>query len=98
MFPLELTPRAETDLDAAIAWYAARDRALANQFDAAVNHALSQIAEHPLRYPEFDRGVCRVLLDRFPYKYRVLSDAVVEVLSVYHGARDPDRWDAIQRD
>lgn len=100
MHPLELTLRAYDDLDAAYAWYAGKSSELAARFDEAVARALNEVGDHPFRYPELQPGVRRIIVDRFPYKviYRVRSDAVVEVLAVYHGARAPEGWDDARRD
>lgn len=100
MYPLTLSPRAELDLDDALTWYAARSISLAARFDAAVDQTFALISEFPFRFPEFKPGVRRALLRDFPYHvmYRVLSDAYVEVLAVYHASRDPERWDQVQRD
>jgi toxin ParE1/3/4 len=62
------------------------------------DRVISQIEEHPLRYPKLEtvettRDIRRFLLHRFPYyvAYEVLSDEVV-VLAVAHTSRRPNYW------
>ncbi|HRK30188.1 MAG TPA: type II toxin-antitoxin system RelE/ParE family toxin [Tepidisphaeraceae bacterium] len=90
----KVTPRAKLDWDKAYLWYAKLGGHLADRLDRAIIKAIDDAKDHPYRFSEHVPGVRRVLLDDFPYKiiYRMLSENSIEVLAIYHVARDPDRW------
>ena len=61
--------------------------------------AIREGREHPEHFPEMKPGVRGVGCIGFPYRVycEVLVDRIV-VRAVYHTGRDPDRWDAEDRD
>jgi plasmid stabilization system protein ParE len=85
---VHVTPAAARDVAAALAHYAPHDRA--DDFLAAVDRALANIAEHPSTYPVVHQDVRRALLRRFPYSvFFVVEPERAVVLAVHHQRRDP---------
>jgi len=84
---------AEADFAESLKWYADRSIAAANEFDAEVDRAVSEIAADPERFPLCDSRHRYFLLRRFPFRiiYRI-SRATVVVIAVAHGSRAPDFW------
>ncbi len=87
---LVVTDAAAADIAEAADWYEARQAGLGETFVAAVDVALEQILEHPLRFRVAHAPWRRALLPRFPYCtfYRADQEQVL-VLAVLHGSRDP---------
>lgn len=56
---------------------------------------MERIRHQPRIYPEIYRGIRRSILRKFPYGilYRV-SESDIQILSVFHLARDPEEWGA----
>lgn len=88
-------PAAAADIEEAFLWYEERRSGLGNEFLAAVQRALDNIAARPTTYPMIHRGARRLLLRRFPYAifYRVYGEVVV-IVACMHVRRDPTRWEA----
>jgi hypothetical protein len=63
---------------------------MSDALHSAVDAALSEIIERPLRWPIVVGPVRRYRLDRFPFSipYLVEQNRIV-VLGILHGARDP---------
>lgn len=83
-------PRAEADIAEAQAWYNAQRDGLGDDLAEAAIAGLATPAVTPREaYP----GVRRVLIGRFPYSvfYAETPDRIA-VIAVYHGRRDPARW------
>ena len=90
---LLLRPAAAADIEEAVSWYDSQRAGLGDQFLAAVDAALADVAASPLRQRVLFRDTRRYLMKRFPYAlfYRIYRDAVV-VVACMHGRRDPLRW------
>jgi plasmid stabilization system protein ParE len=86
-------PAAAADIDEAYLWYESQRVGLGDEFLAAAQAVIDEIAEDPLRHPVVLRNTRRTLLRRFPYAvyYRVYDDVVV-VVACMHGRRNPTRW------
>lgn len=84
---------AEVDYTESLKWYAERSIDAANDFVAELDHALSQIASEPERFPLCDARHRYFLLRRFPFRiiYRRVRDDIV-VIAVAHSSRSPDYW------
>jgi len=96
---LRLTPEAELDLDDAHAWYHAQSPRLAREFLAAVSRTIASVRRHPEAYPLVDPTMRRALLRRFPYAiFFEIGRTEIVVYAVFHGARDPHRWQRRRRD
>lgn len=90
---LLLRPAAAAELEEAFRWYERQRPGLGEELLRAVDSALVDVLEQPLRHPEIHRDVRRALVRRFPFAvfYRLLDDRLV-VLAILHGGRDPRRW------
>jgi toxin ParE1/3/4 len=74
-------------------WYRDANPRAAESFYRELRNVLSQIPEHPERFPVVRPGVRRAMLRTFPYKviFRP-ADNIVEVVAVAHVRRRPDYW------
>lgn len=84
---------ADQELSEAQDWYRQRSEVAAQAFALEIDHAIQNIAEAPLRWPEGRRGERRFVLDRFPYTllYRVREDHIF-ITAVAHQSRRPGYW------
>ena len=96
-FRVFLSPQARADIDSAVTWLARADKTVAARWRAGLLSVIADLETNPTKYPLADeaadlgvdlrvrpygrrRGVYRVLF--------VLEADVVNVLRVYHSARD----------
>jgi plasmid stabilization system protein ParE len=90
---LIIRPEAETELAEAFDWYERRLPGLGAQFLTAIDTAVASILDNPLQHPILYRNVRRALARRFPYQVLfIVEQEIVVVIAVFHGARDPKRW------
>ena len=86
-------PAAASDLDEAFLWYEGQRSGLGDEFLAAAQAMIDDVARYPLRYPVVRRNTRRALLRRFPYAvYFRTYDEVIVVVACMHGRRNPRRW------
>jgi plasmid stabilization system protein ParE len=65
----------------------------AREFLEEVERGLIQIQLFPHRFPLGHREARRILLHRFPYGiYFIATEDAISVVAVYHGSRNPKRW------
>ena len=92
---MELLVRAAAaaDVEEAYLWYQRQRAGLGEEFLAAMDATLCDIATHPTTYPVIHREARRALLRRFPYAifYRVYGETII-VIACMHGRRDPSHW------
>lgn len=64
---------------------------VADRFTAELERFVERVAETPLAYREFERGIRRANLDHFPHHilYRILDEETIKVISVKHDHRRP---------
>ena len=93
MLKVNVRPIALDELERAWIWYEEQRPGLGDEFQSCVDAALMAAARDPLAYPQVEGDLRRVLVRRFPYAmlYLVEPDRI-EVLAVFHGARDPREW------
>ena len=93
MKPIEFHRSAVREAAAAYVWYADRSERAAGWFLEELDYAVSEVSEHPERFPVYLADTRRFLFRRFPYLlvYRDLPDRV-EVIAVAHGKRRPGYW------
>jgi plasmid stabilization system protein ParE len=86
-------PEAQSEYDAAIAWYRARSPSAASRFETEVERVLGLIAAHPEMFHKYDDEHRFAVLRRFPYSlvYQVHPECVF-VVAVAHGSRSPGYW------
>ena len=86
-------PAALRELRSARAWYRAKDHAVERRFTDEIVAAVLRVRARPKGRPEFEPGLRRCLVRRFPYSlvYR-LSDEGIEVLVLTHHRRKTRYW------
>ena len=86
---------AKADVRSAARRYEVQRPGLGREFVAAVDVALSRVAENPLQYQVLHRETRRAIVRRFPYGvfYRIEASTIV-VFSVSHPHRGPASWKA----
>ena len=86
-------PEAKADVLAAYDWYEEQQSGLGSVFVDALSGLLDRIKEMPRMYAVVFHDARRAKLRTFPYLtyYRVHADRI-EVIAVFHGSRDPKRW------
>jgi plasmid stabilization system protein ParE len=92
-YRLIIRPEAEAELAEAFDWYERRVPSLGADFLMAVDTVVNSILSNPLQHPAVYRSIRRALTRRFPYQVLFLVEGdVITVIAVFHGARDPKRW------
>src|SRR5947207_10901304 len=101
-FAIEVTPRAEADIQAAYAYIADASSRAATRWVVRLRQAIRSLAEMPGRCPlapeavDLDAELRQLLVGRRGGTYRVVfrivrrggGQPIVQVLAVRHGARD----------
>jgi toxin ParE1/3/4 len=94
-----LSERAAKDLTAVQDWYDQRGVDLGNRFVHDVMIALRVARERPMSCPQVGGRIRAVRCKRFPYRiYFVPLDDRIDVLAIYHTARNPSSWDDPHRE
>ncbi len=90
---VRVTSPAEAELTDAALWYDRQAPGSATHFLAEYERLLDRLCENPQQFPTLRGGLRRAGFQRFPYSliYRILPGEI-EVLSCFHGRRDPLRW------
>ena len=91
---LLIRPEAEADIEEAYRWYEKQRGGLGADFLLCLEDGLARIQRNPEMYPIVHKNVHRTLIHRFPYGifYLIEKNSIV-VLSVFHGRRNPKRWE-----
>lgn len=85
--------KAESDIDAAFAWYEFREPGLGLRSLQEVDTAFDTIEAQPRLFASIHHDVRRALLKKFPFGvYYVHREAAVVVIAVMHAARHPNSW------
>jgi len=90
---LIVAPEVEQDVAEAHAWYESRRIGLGEEFLNCVDACIEAICRTPEMYATVFENYRRGLVRRFPYAilYEYVEDRVT-VYSVFHTARDPEKW------
>lgn len=80
------------ELAKAIAWYAARDERVVNEFRDVVRSKLREAAQHPNHWPLESDGTRQILAGMFPYVIVPETLGSLEVVAVAHTSREPGYW------
>lgn len=88
---------AQAEFNAAADWYDRERSGLGTEFIHEVRRVLQLIASQPDRYSEVDDRIREAVLKRFPYAfYFLVSPGQIDILAVFHTARDPAIWQSRQ--
>ncbi len=88
-----MRPRARVEVGDAAGWYEGQRVGLGIRFLDELDHVFTRDQLDPLQCPEFDPGVRRGLLRKFPYSvYFSVAVSSIEVIAVLHQQRHPDTW------
>jgi toxin ParE1/3/4 len=90
---VRVMPPAEVELSDAAEWYDSQTPGVAARFLAEYERLLDRLGQNPRQFPALRGELRRAGFHRFPYGliYRILPDEV-EVISCFHGRRDPRHW------
>lgn len=89
---LIITPDADHDLEEACNWYDSQQSGVGLRLVLAVRLRLDDIMRSPFLPRPFGRKAIRkVRVPHWPYSiyYRIINDAVIRIVAIVHGARDP---------
>ncbi len=86
-------PEAAEDVSEAFLWYEAQRPNLGSEFLQCVEDVFVRLSRTPLIHAITHQNARQTLVNRFPYVvcYVVEDDRVV-VIAVFHGYREPTRW------
>jgi len=90
---LEYTPGAESDIESAFDWYESQSPGLGLLFLEELARVDVLVSENYEMFPQIRRNVRRAMLRRFPYSLIIVERGDrLQVAAVFHGRRDPERW------
>ena len=92
--PIVFHPDAGSEYDEAHEWFESRRVGSGDDFEAAVEDALTLIAAHPRMHGVVVGDYRRAPVTGYPYYrviYRDLGDHV-RIISIFHTSRDPATW------
>jgi len=90
-----IRPEAEADLQEACRWYERQREGLGADLLLCFEEALERIRRNPEIYPIVHKQLRRGFIRRFPYGiFYLIEDAAIVVVGVFHGRRDPRRWES----
>jgi hypothetical protein len=84
---------ARREMDDAFKWYETQTPGLGYEFLDEIDHVVHRVTVFPSGAPEIERGLRRVLVNRFPYGlvYGQTERRIV-VVAVAHLHREPRYW------
>ncbi len=91
-FAVELHPKVTEELQESYEWYEERLEGLGLRLITSVNKRLSDIAEHPERYPKKNKNYHQTTVYDFPYViiYQILKQKkIVFVVHILHVKKNP---------
>ena len=89
---IEFRPAPRMELEEAVAWYERQRPGLGAELDVELHSVLEQIRNTPGRFAKVTSRVRKARLKRFRVYsiYFIESDAIIRVIAVWHGKRDPE--------
>lgn len=91
--PVELTPAAVDELEAAVAWYENEQAGVGGRLKEAVFATIKLIQNHPITFPRIYGDVRRARVKAFPYPVMyTVAPASIRVIAVFHAHRNPSDW------
>ena len=92
-YRLIVRPEAESDIDAAYAWYEQQRAGLGVEFLDEIERCFVLIQGNPELHATIYTGARRALIRRFPFGvFYIREPNTVSVIAVLHTARRPDSW------
>ena len=90
---LRFSPAAAREVAAAFSWYERAHVGLGSRFNAALREVFSLLQAYPEAGPPVFRSFRQAQVRSFPFVviYEPKEEAI-EVLAVFHTARDPKTW------
>ena len=83
-------PLARFEFEDAAAWYENQQPGLSDEFRIEVREILDRVLSSPERFRLASPTTRKATLRRFPYSiYYSVEPRVINVISVFHGARNP---------
>jgi plasmid stabilization system protein ParE len=91
---LIVQPRAQLDIDDALAWYHPRDPALVPRFLAELDSVFDRITQNPAQFPVEADPIQRALLRKFPFAvfFFIVGGNLAAVVAVLRQTRRPVNW------
>lgn len=91
--PLRIRPEATVELREAWSWYEDRREGLGDELLGCVEAAFASAQRAPQAHRLVEGRIRQVVVRRFPFLV-LFTDypEYIEVLAVFHTARDPNRW------
>jgi plasmid stabilization system protein ParE len=89
-----ISSRAQKEISESWNWYEERQQGLGDRFVRAVISRISEIEQHPERYPSRYKTYKETLIESFPYLiiYKVNKrKKIIRVLSVFHTSLNPGK-------
>ena len=86
--------KAQEEYEASIKWYLERSQQAAENFIAAVDHALQLICEHPERWRNQYKNYYELGVKKYPFTIVYFIESAqqqVIIMAVYHRSRNPKR-------
>ncbi len=88
-----VAPEAEEGLSEAYAWNEDRRFGLGEEFLSSADACIQRICPNPEIYEIVFESYRRAMVRRFPYAvFSEYADKLATVYSVFHTARDPEKW------
>lgn len=87
-----ISSRAQKEISESWNWYEERQQGLGDRFVKEVIYRITEIEQHPERYPSRFKSYKETLIDTFPYLiiYRVnKSKKLIRIVSVFHTSLSP---------
>ena len=77
----------------AAAYYETRVPKLGTDFISTIEFAVSDLSEHPEKWPAIGKGIRKRILPRFPYNvlYKIDPDEII-IVAIMHQKRRPNYW------
>lgn len=92
-FNLELSSKAEIDLENSFEYYNKQSKLIAGKFYNTVNHSLNIIKNNPYSFQVVYKNVRRFALNKFSFViYYYIESNVIKVISIFHTSRNPHIW------
>ena len=81
------------ELDSILEWYVEAGPKIAVTLGEEIDSIIERIGSNHEQFPVWNYGARKAVLRRFPYSiYFIERRAVIEIVAIAHGRRDPEYW------